>query len=102
MSLLRRKSRWIATAGLVLAATAAPRAARAGDPLDLEDDEQKPDAKDESVDKNTPVMPPAPVATIKPHAYTLAECLALADRNHPNLWAAKARVGAAHAQLEEA
>jgi len=45
--------------------------------------------------------PMAP-ATIAPHRYTLAECLALADRNFPNLWAARARLAFAHAQLEEA
>jgi outer membrane protein TolC len=43
----------------------------------------------------------APV-TITGHRYTLAECLALADRNFPNLWAARARLAYAHAQLEEA
>ena len=37
-----------------------------------------------------------------PHQYTLTECLALADRNFPNLWAARARLALAHAQLEEA
>jgi outer membrane protein TolC len=38
-----------------------------------------------------------------PHrTYTLAECLALADRNHPNIWAARARLGVARGQLEEA
>jgi outer membrane protein, multidrug efflux system len=42
------------------------------------------------------------IRTIKPHAYTLLECLAAADRNHPSLWAAKARVAVAHAQLTEA
>jgi len=41
-------------------------------------------------------------ATLRPHAYTLSECLALADRNFPNLWAARARLAFAHAQLEEA
>ena len=46
--------------------------------------------------------PPAPRATIRIHAYTLEECLALADRNFPNLWAARARLAFAHAQLEEA
>ena len=45
---------------------------------------------------------PPPIATIRPHAYTLAECLALADRNFPNLWAARARLAYAHAQLDEA
>ncbi len=34
--------------------------------------------------------------------YTLAECLALADRNHPNVWASRARLGVARGQLEEA
>ena len=41
-------------------------------------------------------------ATIRSHQYTLAECLALADRNFPNLWAARSRLAFAHAQLEEA
>jgi outer membrane protein, multidrug efflux system len=40
-------------------------------------------------------------ATIRPHQYGLEECLALADRNFPVLWAARARLAAAHAQLEE-
>jgi outer membrane protein TolC len=44
--------------------------------------------------------PPTP--TIKPRTYTLAECLSLADRNHPNLWAARSRLAFVHAQLEEA
>jgi multidrug efflux system outer membrane protein len=42
----------------------------------------------------------APV-TIRPHQSTLAECLALADRNFPSLWAARARLAFTHAQLEE-
>jgi outer membrane protein TolC len=45
---------------------------------------------------------PQPVVTIRPHGYTLAECLALAERNFPNLWAARARLAQAHAQLDEA
>jgi multidrug efflux system outer membrane protein len=40
--------------------------------------------------------------TIRAHQYTLAESLALADRNFPNLWAARARLAYTHAQLEEA
>jgi outer membrane protein TolC len=40
--------------------------------------------------------------TIRLHQYTLTECLALADRNFPNLWAARARLANVHAQLEEA
>ena len=42
------------------------------------------------------------VATAEVHRYSLAECLALADRNHPNLWAAHARLAFVHAQLDEA
>ncbi|WP_394848851.1 TolC family protein [Pendulispora brunnea] len=38
----------------------------------------------------------------KPRQYTLAECLALAERNHPNLWAARARIDGFRAQLDEA
>jgi multidrug efflux system outer membrane protein len=45
---------------------------------------------------------PPPVATIKMHGYTLAECLALADRNHPAIWAARARLAYVHGQLDEA
>jgi outer membrane protein TolC len=41
-------------------------------------------------------------ATIRPHQYRLDECLALADRNFPNLWAARARLAYTHAQLDEA
>jgi multidrug efflux system outer membrane protein len=41
-------------------------------------------------------------ATIRAHQYSLEECLAFADRNFPNLWAARARLALAHAQLEEA
>ncbi len=38
-----------------------------------------------------------------PHrTYSLAECLSLADRNHPNVWAARARLGVARGQLDEA
>jgi outer membrane protein, multidrug efflux system len=45
-------------------------------------------------------MPARP--TIRPHEYTLEESLELADRNFPNLWAARARLAYTHAQLEEA
>jgi outer membrane protein TolC len=44
---------------------------------------------------------PPEAAAAKGHAYTLDECLALTDRNHPNLWAARARLAYVHAQLEE-
>jgi multidrug efflux system outer membrane protein len=52
---------------------------------------------------DAPVDPSASAPeTIRAHQYTLDECLALADRNFPNLWAARARLAYAHAQLEEA
>lgn len=79
--------RVIACALALTAATVAVRA-RAGD-FDLDDDDTKP---------SQPSAPP-PVAR---RTFTLRECLELADRNHPNLWAARARVAYAHAQLEEA
>jgi multidrug efflux system outer membrane protein len=47
-----------------------------------------------------PAAPGAPGAP--PHGYTLSECLALADRNFANLWAARARLALTHAQLDEA
>jgi len=43
-----------------------------------------------------------PAVTVKKRTYTLEECLALTDRNHPNVWAARARLGVVHAQLDEA
>ncbi|MFO0678484.1 MAG: TolC family protein [Polyangiaceae bacterium] len=43
-----------------------------------------------------------PTAKVQKRTFSLAECLALADRNHPNVWAARARLAATHAQLEEA
>jgi len=52
-----------------------------------------------------PAAPAEPVMarpTITPHQYTLDECLALGDRNFPNLWAARARLAYTHAQLDEA
>jgi outer membrane protein TolC len=55
-----------------------------------------------------PPPPPGPAddavlarPTIRAHQYTLEESLALADRNFPNLWAARARLAYTHAQLEE-
>ncbi len=79
-------------------------AAHAG-PFDLDDDDdtaKKADPKKPAAQDPLKDMPAAPVATIKPHAYTLEECLTLADRNHPNLWAARARLAFVHAQLDEA
>ena len=58
---------------------------------------QKEPAKDETT---RPLA--GPIATIRPHAYTLSECLSLSERNHPNLWAARARLAFVHAQLDEA
>jgi multidrug efflux system outer membrane protein len=80
-----------AAAGLVATARAqpelAPRASRPG-----------------AVSEDGTAFGTAPVAlaTIRVHSYTLDECLALADRNFPNLWAARARLALAHAQMEEA
>lgn len=71
---------------VAVALLAAPRDARAGAD---DDDEDAPALK-------------APIATIKPHAYTLKECLLLAERNAPLLWAARARLGVVHGQLDEA
>jgi outer membrane protein TolC len=59
-------------------------------------------ARAQAEDLDEPPAAPEAPATIRPHAYTLAECLALADRNFPNLWAARARLAFTHAQLEEA
>lgn len=69
------------------AAISVPMLARAGD-LDLEDD--------------GPATPPPAAPAAKARTYTLSECLALADRNHPNIWAARARVGFARGQYDEA
>src|SRR5689334_11670245 len=43
----------------------------------------------------------APVATA-PRGATLRHCLELAERNHPNIWAARARLSSMRAQLDEA
>jgi multidrug efflux system outer membrane protein len=98
--LLRCLAGVLVVAGIAVAA----RTARAG-PFDLDDDED--DKKTETADAGeggaSQDAAAAPViVTIHPHAYTLAECLALADRNHPNLWAARARLAGFHAQLDEA
>src|SRR5262245_3113885 len=84
--------------GVSLAAAAlVARPASAG-PFDLDDDDKKgADKKDEGYGTYKP-----PVATVKPRTFTLEECLALTDRNHPNLWAARARLASTHAQLDEA
>jgi outer membrane protein TolC len=97
MRTLRRK---LAVA-LVLCggALAATTPAKAG-PFDLDDDDDKKDQAKKDDDK-LPITA-APIATIKMHAYTLQECLTLAERNHPQLWAARARLAFVHAQLDEA
>ena len=102
MSVLRRPRRLIA-ASLLLAgvgSSALPAKVAHAGPFDLDDEDEK--KKEETVDRTKPVLGAAPTATIKLHQYTLVECLALADRNHPLLWAARARLGAVHAQLDEA
>lgn len=55
-----------------------------------------------SDDQSDPLQAPVAPSTIRLHQYTLAECLSLADRNFPNLWAARARLANVHAQLDEA
>jgi outer membrane protein TolC len=75
----------------------AAKEAHAG-PLDLDDDEPKQAAEAEADGAPAPL----PVVTIKAHAYTLSECLLLAERNAPQLWAAKARLAFVHGQIEEA
>jgi outer membrane protein TolC len=77
------------------AVVAAVETARAGD-LDLEDDATK------SADTGFGTYTPPPKITVRGRAYSLAECLALADRNHPNIWAARARLAWWHGQLTEA
>lgn len=57
-------------------------------------------ADEESVEAS--FREPQPIATIRGHAFTLAECLALAERNHPQIAASRARLGFMHAQLDEA
>jgi multidrug efflux system outer membrane protein len=78
---------WSAVACAASAAAVVAAPARAADPTDA----------------SAPTDAPALARpTIRPHQYTLEESLALADRNFPNLWAARARLAYTHAQLEEA
>jgi multidrug efflux system outer membrane protein len=87
-------------AGAAVSATVllSSRPALAGDPFSLGD----PPAADAGASGPIGTQDPPPVATIRAHAFSLADCLALADRNFPNLWAARARLSLAHAQLDEA
>ncbi len=87
---------------LALAPFLASSSAHAG-PLDLDDEERDPTAKPSQSDGSEAFgMPPPPVATIRMHAYPLTECLLLAERNAPQLWASRARLAKAHGQLDEA
>ncbi|MEO8878713.1 MAG: TolC family protein, partial [Polyangiaceae bacterium] len=92
-------SRRLGLLALTLAAAASfSRAAHAG-PFDLDDDSDK---KPEPATATPVAANSAPLVTVHARTYTLAECLALADRNHPNLWAARARLANVHGQLQEA
>lgn len=89
-------------------AVLAVRSAHAG-PFDLDDDDDDKKKSEEKKDKpsdapaaNTFGLPANPQSTIQMHAYTLDECLLLAERNAPQLWASKARLASAHGQLDEA
>jgi outer membrane protein TolC len=55
-----------------------------------------------SDDQADPLKAPVAPSTMRLHQFTLPECLSLADRNFPNLWAARARLANVHAQLDEA
>jgi outer membrane protein TolC len=59
-------------------------------------------ARAASAGDDDPLAPPSAPATIRLHQFSLDECLSLADRNFPNLWAARARLAYVHAQLDEA
>lgn len=78
--------------------------ARAGD-WDLDEEDPKtappPPAAPRTSDSVFGEAPPTAVK-VRKRTYDLAECLALADRNHPNLWVMRSRVAFAHAQLDEA
>ncbi len=95
-----RPGRWTAFFAAIVIGTFASNA-HAG-PFDLEDEDEDKPKDDKKEPEPAPAPPPAVVATIKPRAYDLDECLVLADRNHPNLWAARARLAFVHGQLDEA
>ena len=82
-----------ALAVLSLAAVTCVSGSALAGPFDLDDDE---------AGKSNAAPTPQPLATIRPHAYSLQECLLLAERNAPQLWAARARLAAVHGQLDEA
>src|SRR5579862_7078747 len=83
---------------LTVLTSSVSRTAQAG-PFDLDDDADKTKSADEPA---APTPAAAPIVTVHMRTYTLEECLALTDRNHPNLWAARARLAYVHAQLDEA
>jgi multidrug efflux system outer membrane protein len=105
---MRSRGACLVLALVVAASTAAPRLARArapGDDNDLgadDDDAPKTPAKPATSASSAFGTYTPPVQTLGARTYTLAECLALTDRNFPNLWAARARLAFAHAQLDEA
>src|SRR5262249_35635922 len=80
----------IAGAMLGLACAAAPLSAFA-------QDDDAPSKDGEGFGTYTPTA-----AKPQTRTFTLPECLALADRNFPNIWAARARLAVGHAQLDEA
>jgi outer membrane protein TolC len=81
---------------LLFAGSATCAAEASAGPFDLDDE------KPTVVQTNSPTTFVGPPTSAKARVYNLEECLALADRNHPNLWAARARLAGAHAQLDEA
>jgi outer membrane protein TolC len=95
------RSAWRILFCFLFALLAASPLARAQD-LDLEDDTAPKKNENKSGEEEGFGTYKPPIATIKPRTYTLAECLALADRNHPNLWAGRARLAFTHGQLDEA
>jgi outer membrane protein TolC len=95
---MRRVRRWLQALGCAGILVFAARGAGAG-PLDDDDDDD--DAK-KKPDASSITSPAPPIATIRSHAYTINECLLLAERNAPQIWAAKARLANAHGQYNEA
>lgn len=97
----RRRTRLRSPAlALLAAATSLSTWAFAGD-WDLDDEPAKP-AQDEARKFDEFALQSAAPSTIKSPTYDLAACLVLADRNHPNIWAARARLAFVHGQLDEA
>jgi len=90
MRVRARTLRSLVAVGVVSHVTVSARA-HAG-PLDLDDD----------ATASAAPPPPSPPPAAPRRAFTLADCLALTERNHPNLWAARARLAYVHAQLDEA